>query len=63
MLMISDKQMYDVCGGEESCQPGLSQGTNSPLMEDWEPRELLDVVAPRLATRQASGDGVETYIA
>ena len=31
-------------------------------LEKWEPRELLDLVAPRLAARQASGDGVESYM-
>lgn len=32
-------------------------------LEDWEPKELLDLVAPRLAERKTSGDGVESYIA
>lgn len=32
-------------------------------LKQWEPRELLDIVAPRLAARQASGDGVGSYIA
>lgn len=31
-------------------------------LEKWEPQELLDLVAPRLAARRASGDGVTTYI-
>jgi len=31
-------------------------------LENWEPRELLELVAPRLAARKASGDGVENYI-
>jgi glutathione S-transferase len=31
-------------------------------LQDWEPRELLELVAPRLAARKASGDGVESYI-
>jgi len=32
-------------------------------LENWEPRELLELVAPRLADRKSSGDGVERYIA
>jgi glutathione S-transferase len=31
-------------------------------LQDWEPSELLELVAPRLAARKASGDGVESYI-
>jgi glutathione S-transferase len=31
-------------------------------LEKWEPRELLEHVAPRLAARQASGDSVEYYM-
>jgi glutathione S-transferase len=32
-------------------------------LQNWEPHELLDIASPNLATRQASGDGIETYIA
>lgn len=31
-------------------------------LEEWEPRELLDIVTPRLAERQTAGDGVESYL-
>ena len=31
-------------------------------LQKWEPRELLDIVAPRLAARTAAGDGVENYL-
>lgn len=31
-------------------------------LEKWEPQELLELVAPKLAARKASGDGVESYI-
>ncbi len=31
-------------------------------LEKWEPQELLERVAPRLAARRASGDGVECYM-
>jgi len=31
-------------------------------LAEWEPRELIDLVAPRLAARQAAGDGVEDYM-
>lgn len=31
-------------------------------LENWEPREMLDFVAPRLLARQASGDGIENYL-
>lgn len=31
-------------------------------LERWEPQELLERVAPQLAARSASGDGVESYI-
>ncbi len=31
-------------------------------LESWEPRELIDSAAPRLAARQAEGDGIESYL-
>jgi glutathione S-transferase len=31
-------------------------------LQSWEPRELLDHAAPVLASRQAAGDGIETYL-
>jgi len=34
----------------------------SNALQDWEPAELLALIAPRLVVRKASGDGVESYI-
>lgn len=31
-------------------------------LESWEPRELIDSTAPKLAARQAEGDGIESYL-
>ena len=31
-------------------------------LRNWEPREMIERVAPQLAARKASGDGVENYI-
>lgn len=39
-----------------------SRPSYAMALEEWEPRELLDIVAPRLAARQAAGDGIENYL-
>jgi glutathione S-transferase len=31
-------------------------------LRNWEPREMIERVAPKLAARKAAGDGVENYI-
>lgn len=31
-------------------------------LEDWEPGELLELIAPRLSARKAAGDGIEHYM-
>ena len=39
-----------------------SRSSYDAALESWEPRELLDNATPRLKARQASGDGIESYL-
>ncbi len=39
-----------------------SRPSYAEALQAWEPRELLDFVAPLLVARSAAGDGIETYI-
>lgn len=39
-----------------------SRASYQTALENWEPRELLDTVAPRLEARRASGYGIENYL-
>jgi len=62
---------FDLIGWPFERYPNLQRWFNristrpsyKTALENWEPRELLEAVAPRLAARKASGDGVESYIA
>ena len=67
---ISNFHRFDLIGWPFERYPNL-QGwfkrvsarlSYKTALENWEPRNLLDTVMPRLAERRAAGDGVETYL-